>query len=151
MRVMSKALGRPVSPTDLVDLEMDELKELYRELSGEHRSSFSLRADGIALVLGLFPREDDEPVFGTGRSKAPKNRRKRISSPPRPPFQPCKGGTKREQLKEVLEHGATVQECMDALGITYHSLNTHLRMLHTVNGYGIQEDDNGVLRLVTEA
>lgn len=58
-------------------------------------------------------------------------------------------GTKRAKIIALLSKGATVDECMKATGWDRKTALEGIRLLNSYVGYGLKEDDKGVIKLVS--
>lgn len=144
-----------------------ELLRTFNELTGQSVKKFSDRKTGIARTIKAL--EATQNVVGGPRPaivdgavkvsapakaapskpspKASKARRKRLELPARSAQKPHREGTNRAKLVQMLHRGATIEECMEKTGWDYRNTYEGIRILHTYLGYGLQEDEQGVIRL----
>lgn len=80
--------------------------------------------------------------------KPSKARRKLLNLPARSNQKPHREGTNRAKLVQLLHSGATIEQCMAATGWGFRNTYEGIRILHTYLGYGLVEDERGVIKLV---
>lgn len=79
-------------------------------------------------------------------------RRKRISRPFRGKrnLRKWRKNTKRDKLIRLLRRGATIRQCQKAIGWDYKDAYDSIILLHVYTGFGLEEDEDGVIWLIEE-
>lgn len=148
----STVLDRDVGLGDLIDLTGNDLRDLYNEITGKNVGRFGTRSIGIARVRKVLPahkptvKEKSEPR--PGGSKGDPKRRVRFNAPKKSKIRKYRNGTKREKLIVALANGATFQQCQKATGWPYKVCFENIQLLHSYVGFGLKEDDEGVITLI---
>lgn len=155
-------------PGDLLDLPTGRLLEIYNELTGRQTKKFSSRTAGVeqtwkAIVSGLENGSlgvggeteravdealEDSGVDGHRFDEAPeepkrRTRRVRFDCQPLAEQRPPREGTKRGIVHSLLQSGATVEEVMEATGWSSRYAREAIRLLHSMHGYGLRQDEDG--------
>ena len=56
--------------------------------------------------------------------------------------------TTRAKLIALLRRGATIRKCMKSTGLAYKDCYDSIMCLHTYTGFGLNENDQGVIFLL---
>lgn len=124
--------------TPLEELDEIQLAAVYQELTG--RSSRGITGNLQGIIRELMEKENPLPEKNQRRQKKfnyPLRKVRRI----RP-------GCMRSRLADLLEVGATFEECQQFFGWDYKTCYEQIYRLHYFNGYGLREDEDGKIRLV---
>lgn len=148
---------------DIDSLSGPELVGLFNEITGESVKRFSSRAAGIRRVKAAMAEnlagasEEISKEISTASSSVHKPapiagqaRRKRIEFPARPAgeIKDHRSGTKRATVIGLLRQGATMQQLMSATGWDYKTAYDGVKLVHSYLGYGLREDESGVVTLI---
>lgn len=77
-------------------------------------------------------------------------RRKRLNRPFTGELRTWRRRTKRSRLIKLLRKGATIAKCQRTLDWTYKDCYDNIVLLHSFTGFGLEEDERGVIRLIEE-
>jgi hypothetical protein len=136
-----------------------QLAALFREITGRTyaKTREMKKAEAVQLVQALLTRVSagEKPPLNpapprTGLGGVSIKRTKKYALQFKGPVRPPKAGTKRAILVDVLSRpeGATIEECMMAIGNDQQTCDSNIRNLHVFCGYGIREDEDGRIHLV---
>jgi len=79
-------------------------------------------------------------------------RRKRISRPflGKRRLRTWRKKTIRDKLIRLLRKGSTIAKCQTATGLDYKDCYDSIILLHVYTGFGLSEDERGVISLIEE-
>lgn len=134
---------------ELPEKKIPELVKLYNELSGKKLKTFKDKPTAIERVSELLAQRLPP---AQSKTKGGVRRKKRMSYPPMGEVKNHRAGTKRARVIQMLsrKRGATFAEIQDEIGWDYATAYEGVKLLHTYLGYGLEEDDQGRIRLLTE-
>lgn len=120
---------------------MAKLVEIHNELNPDKPvKKFKNKTVAARAILELLARP-------------PKPKKDRyyvkINYPFKGKIKPYSLGTKRATLIAMLRKGTTRKQIEEVLGWGLTVARQNIRIVHRVHGYGIKEDDQGVLRLIS--
>lgn len=164
------------SPEDLFDLSSKVLLETYNGLTGKKTKVFNTKSAGVrqvwaALNERFHSKEAEAPVeeevgeaLETATSTAPVaakerkvrkkvGRRTRFNYPVDLPIKPHRTtqDSKRRKIIDVcLGKGATFEQLQKLCDWDARTLIDGLNLLHKKLGYGMSEDENGVIKLLVK-
>lgn len=148
---LSDDLLQALKAVRLDDFSGPELAILYKELTGKTIKRFHNKEEGIRRLRPIVA----DTILKLERSRksigqTPRRRkRKKWNFPPRQTIQGYRQGTKRAKLIEMLLKGATFEECQEMLGTYYKLCYCCIYQLHNHLGFGIRENDDGVIQIYT--
>lgn len=154
-----KSRGRTIHKSSIEQLALKELVAMYNDaaedLDMKPVKKFSDRKSAVRRTWEIMEKwaAQDET---TGR----KPRGMRFVFPVTDDVKPVRAGTSRAKLVELLsrEGGASFDECMNTVWGDRRDLSPEkkikatyegIRLLHYFSGYGLKQDENGNIHLVT--
>lgn len=154
---ISRSFGAVTMET-LGKLTMAQLVTLYNEAKrtiDPPVREFADYSTALKVVIPLLFPDKGERVYLTVEGQTIENVKRR-----RKPYRlPCKRrsgnirpGTTRGRLVEILvrPEGATFNECMAETRLSRQRLMAEITGLNLRFGFGVHEDDDGTIRLITE-
>lgn len=146
--IKSKVAGT-LTEERLLELSNVQLAAVYTELTGKAVQRFaSLRAARVKVREAIQQTEARRASMSP-RETPTHRRRKRFDLPSRSRMFKWRRGTKRARLIALLLEGATFEECMEVGHWDYTNTYNNIRMLHQMVGFGVREDDKGVIQIFT--
>ena len=134
-----------VSAGTLEKLSMKELVILYNSACPDRPvEGFSCFAEAVKRVLEALAKKSG--ILDGGGDRRPSSK---IDFPSKGWVKVPRDGTMTYTVYLMLKRGTTRTEICSAMGWEHRRVRDRLRLMHRNNGIGIQEDGNGILRLVT--
>lgn len=146
-------LTQTVGPIDTCSLErltIPQLAALYYELTGRKVTRFKTKNEAICTVRPAVVKKILESKSRFSRGETPRHRkRKKYNLPAGNVLRNFRKGSQRAKIIDMLLEGATFEEIQATFNLSYKNAYQNIRLLNTCVGFGLKEDENGVIRIVT--
>jgi hypothetical protein len=146
--IQTKVAGT-LTEEKILSLSNVELAAVYTELTGKRVRRFANLRAGRVKVREAMEQLEARRAAQSPRETPTHRRRKRFDLPPRRKLWKWRKGTLRDRLISLLLEGATFEECMEVGHWDYTNTYNNIRMLHQMVGFGVREDDKGVIQIFT--
>lgn len=152
-----KEFGVIKTREDAEALTGPELVKVYNELRPDAKvKRFGDKKSAVRRVMEALKvategrrtvkkKKTGAQATGTGKTRG---RKKTFNLKKRAIIKGHRPNTKRAILIDLLSTGATFAECQEATGWDYKTCFEGMKLLNTFVGYGMEEDENGVIKLV---
>ena len=117
------------------------IKKFKDKPTGVRRLLDALKAVGL-LSDGIVSKVKGKSGGGNG------TRRTTFNFEPMESIREIRTGTKREKVITMLRKGATIQQVQNSIGWDARTAREGIKLIHTYVGYGLAEDDQGIISLV---
>jgi len=130
-----------------------ELLKVYNAVTRTNHTELPApRAQIIERILLVLARRSEKPEKLAPPKKKPKgriSRRKPFNMPPRRVINDVPPKSILAPMLVMLRQGATVEQLVKAIGRNQYRIVADIRRIRQELGYGLREDENGVIRATT--